>query len=80
MKYCTKLVFTKLLLELFAWEFCKITSKVFAYVGTERGILCDLTLRLSSHLFSAVTYARKRKRPYGDLYKMIILDECSNTR
>ena len=29
--------------------------------------------------FSAVTYARKRKRPYGDLYKMTILDKFSNT-
>ena len=38
---------TKVLLESFFWEFCKITSK--------------------------------RKRPYGDLYKMTILDELSNT-
>ena len=28
--------------------------------------------------FSAVTWARKRKRPYGDLYKMTLLDEFSN--
>ena len=33
-KYCTKIEFPKVLLELFLWEFCKITSKVFAYVGT----------------------------------------------
>ena len=44
-----------------------------------RGFLCDLTLRWSSHLFSAVTYARKQKRPYGDLYKMTIINEFSNT-
>ena len=25
---------TKVLLEIFVWEFCKITSKVFAHVGT----------------------------------------------